>query len=703
MSASDPVEETVCSDTEALIRDCLDHCSLDDALFLAELNHLRVKSDQSLLLYCDCLLRLNRKHEVYNLLRSHALTNAKLRYLFAKCCFDLNKNDECCRVLSDRKEGKLHEVFVGTPTEPFAHSLLSTIHCLCGRYAAAAKESETALRGNNFLWSSVCKIVQFDDHVMDDLFREMTNKLFPPSATTSGQSDDALQQAKATDAMETLQETPSEPRVPPIRTTPVVNAPTPAIPTHAPRKSTRIHEACESRRAKLFSQNQDSENAGGRNRAVTPRLNKVRQQHSLRAITRINEMGPSSVISRSERSPSSRKQKIDQDSKQTLGSNPGNVRSVAVPTPPLSTTSTCTSSTSTCHASSSTSNRMQCETKEFSPVYKDLFLCVKSFALIEDAIGSYSWSNAKKILELVPPWMADLPIALHMRARIAFELTEYACARDILQKLRKMYPQRAEGMELLSTALWHLQDAHELSSLAQHLTKEARSRPQTWCVAGNCFSLQRQHAKAVDCMERAIQLDPYFAYAYTLLGHELIFQEEYDRAANAFRRALEISPKDYRAWHGLGLVHLRKEQMGLAQVNISKAVTINPTNRAMLCQLAQIEQALNRPERAMRLTDRALALDPDDVACRYNRARLLFDTKRNEECVKELNELKEVSPDEAYIYHLLGRKVHRRLGNNHLALLNYSWATEMDPRGEQMLGHAGERSYDDDDPSPSAS
>ncbi|EPB73864.1 tetratricopeptide repeat protein [Ancylostoma ceylanicum] len=450
--------------------------------------------------------------------------------------------------------------------------------------------------------------------------------------------------------METLQETPSEPRVPPIRTTPVVNAPTPAIPTHAPRKSTRIHEACESRRAKLFSQNQDSENAGGRNRAVTPRLNKVRQVRLTNSV-----FG---------------KQKIDQDSKQTLGSNPGNVRSVAVPTPPLSTTSTCTSSTSTCHASSSTSNRMQCETKEFSPVYKDLFLCVKSFALIEDAIGSYSWSNAKKILELVPPWMADLPIALHMRARIAFELTEYACARDILQKLRKMYPQRAE--QLLNIVM-------RISS-----------------------NLPLKHAKAVDCMERAIQLDPYFAYAYTLLGHELIFQEEYDRAANAFRRALEISPKDYRAWHGLGLVHLRKEQMGLAQVNISKAVTINPTNRAMLCQLAQIEQALNRPERAMRLTDRALALDPDDVACRYNRARLLFDTKRNEECVKELNELKEVSPDEAYIYHLLG-KVHRRLGNNHLALLNYSWATEMDPRGEQMLGHAGERSYDDDDPSPSAS
>ncbi|WKX88805.1 hypothetical protein Q1695_008437 [Nippostrongylus brasiliensis] len=685
----------VCSDTEDLIRDCLDHCCLDDALFLAELHYIKVKSSHALLLYCDCLLRLNRRHEVYNLLRSQALTNARLRYLFAKCCFDLNKNDECFRALTERnQDGSLHSAFIGTPSESFAHSLLSTLQCLSGRYAAAAKESENAVRGNNFLWSAVCKIVQFDDHVMDDLFRDTSNKLFP--SATSSSSQDVVERSKGgAESHTAAQRTPSD--VTSARTTPIVGAPPPPVNPHAPRKSTRIHEAGEIRRARLFNQNQDSENAGGRNRATPPKLNRVRQQHSLRAITRINEMGPSTEITRSERSPSSRKQRSNSVTKQPLGSNSGNIRCVASSTaPPSTVTPICTS------PMSSSTNQSDPDDKEYSPIYKDLFLCVRSFALVEDAIGSYRWSAAKKILDLVPPWMADLPLALHMRARIAFELTEYACARDILQKMRKMYPHRCEGMELLSTALWHLQDAHELSSLAQQLTADARSRPQTWCVAGNCFSLQRQHSKAVDCMERAIQLDPYFAYAYTLLGHELIFQEEYDRAANAFRRALEISPKDYRAWHGLGLVHLRREQMGLAQVNISKAVTINPSNRAMLCQLAQIEQALNRPERAMRLIDRALLLDPDDVACRYNRARLLFDTKRNEECVRELNELKEVSPDEAYIYHLLG-KVHRRLGNNHLALLNYSWATEMDPRGEQMLGHAGERSYDDDDPSPSTS
>ncbi|VDO78561.1 unnamed protein product [Heligmosomoides polygyrus] len=99
----------------------------------------RKRSSHALLLYCDCLLRLNRRHEVYNLLRSHTLTNAKLRYLF---CFstllssmilatlrcDIIRKDECFRTLTERnQEGTLHSAFRGTPSESFAHSLLSTL------------------------------------------------------------------------------------------------------------------------------------------------------------------------------------------------------------------------------------------------------------------------------------------------------------------------------------------------------------------------------------------------------------------------------------------------------------------------------------------------------------------------------------------------------------------------------------------------
>lgn len=89
--------------------------------------------------------------------------------------------------------------------------------------------------------------------------------------------------------------------------------------------------------------------------------------------------------------------------------------------------------------------------------------------------------------------------------------------------------------QILSTTLWHAQDAQRLSLLAAELTERARSSAETWCVAGNCFSVQKQHETAIECLERAILLNHRFSYAYSLLGHELLDTEHLDKAAAAFR------------------------------------------------------------------------------------------------------------------------------------------------------------------------
>lgn len=78
-----------------------------------------------------------------------------------------------------------------------------------------------------------------------------------------------------------------------------------------------------------------------------------------------------------------------------------------------------------------------------------------------------------------------------------------------------------------------------------------RNEPETWCVAANCFSLEKQHETAVECLERAIRLDSRFGYAYSLLGHELIILNQLGRAAQAFRQAIVCSPNDYRYFHRL--------------------------------------------------------------------------------------------------------------------------------------------------------
>ena len=50
---------------------------------------------------------------------------------------------------------------------------------------------------------------------------------------------------------------------------------------------------------------------------------------------------------------------------------------------------------------------------------------------------------------------------------------------------------------MYSTVLWHLKEEVKLSNLAQEVQGIDRLAPQTWCVLGNCFSLQKEHELAL--------------------------------------------------------------------------------------------------------------------------------------------------------------------------------------------------------------
>jgi anaphase-promoting complex subunit 3 len=81
-----------------------------------------------------------------------------------------------------------------------------------------------------------------------------------------------------------------------------------------------------------------------------------------------------------------------------------------------------------------------------------------------------------------------------------------------LSAARKVAPWRSEGMEVLSTSLWHLKKETELALLAHELAALNKlSSPETWVAVGNCFSLLKEHDAAIRFFQRAIQVDPSFA------------------------------------------------------------------------------------------------------------------------------------------------------------------------------------------------
>ncbi|GFQ66074.1 cell division cycle protein 27 homolog [Trichonephila clavata] len=295
-------------------------------------------------------------------------------------------------------------------------------------------------------------------------------------------------------------------------------------------------------------------------------------------------------------------------------------------------------------------------------------------------LGHYFCRKALEVLNSLPPQHFETGWVLTTMGKAHFELAEYKQAIALFEEVRRLEPHRLQGMEYYSTALWHLQKEVALSTLAQELTDFDIKSPQTWCAAGNCFSLQKEHETAIKYLQRAVQVDENFAYAYTLLGHEYVMTEEMDKAMTCFRNAIRIDPRHYNAWYGVGMIYYKQEKFQLAEVHYEKALKINPQSSVLKCHIGVVLHALKKMDKSLATLNEAIAMDPKNPLCKFHRASVYFSLDRHEEALKDLEELKEIVPKESLVYFLIG-KVHKKLGNTHLTLMNFSWATDLDPRG----------------------
>lgn len=312
-------------------------------------------------------------------------------------------------------------------------------------------------------------------------------------------------------------------------------------------------------------------------------------------------------------------------------------------------------------------------------------------------LAQYDCRQAVEAFRSLSPKHFNTGWVLSNLGRAYFELGEYQQAAGLFANVRHVEPHRMEGMEYYSTTLWHLRREVALSALTQELTEFEKDCPQSWCATGNCFSLQKEHDTAIKFFNRAIQVDPRFAYAYTLLGHEYVLTEEMDKAMACFRNAIRIDPRHYNAWYGVGMIYYKQEKFQLAEVHFKKALATNSQSSVLMCHIGVVQHALQKTESALITFNLAIELDSKNPLCKFHRASIYFTTDRHQEALKELEELKELVPKESLVYFLIG-KVHKKLGNTHLALMNFSWAMDLDPKGaNNQIKEAIDKRYTNED------
>jgi anaphase-promoting complex subunit 3 len=210
-------------------------------------------------------------------------------------------------------------------------------------------------------------------------------------------------------------------------------------------------------------------------------------------------------------------------------------------------------------------------------------------------LSRYDSVKALEAFAAVPTAQRESPWVLAQIGKAYYERTQYVEAELAFAKIREKAPSYLEGMEVYSNTLWQLKQEVTLGHLAHTLMDQDRLSPQAWCALGNASSLDRQHDDAVKCFTRATQLDPKFAYAFTLQGHEHVANEEFDKAMAAYRNAISADNRHYNGWYGLGNVYERLGKYEVAEKHYRAAAQINQNNAMILVRIGLVSHRSLKP------------------------------------------------------------------------------------------------------------
>lgn len=302
------------------------------------------------------------------------------------------------------------------------------------------------------------------------------------------------------------------------------------------------------------------------------------------------------------------------------------------------------------------------------------------------ALQHFECQQAITLFNGLPATQRDTPYILSQIARAYNEMSQHVEAERYFIRVRQMAPSRLEDMEIYSTVLYQLKSEIELAYLAHELVEVERNAPETWIAIGNSFSLQREHEQALKCFRRATQLDPSFAYAFTLQGHEYVENEEFNKAINSYRAAIGADNRHYNAWYGLGKVYSKLGKLEVAESHYRTAASINPSNAVLTCAIGTVVEKNKGAEPALKFYDRACRLAPKNALSRFKKARALMSLNRAEEALVELDALKEIAPDEANVWFLSGRLC-KMLGRRSEAVRAFTMALNLDPKVCLSLSH----------------
>lgn len=658
---------------KAAVWHALNYYAFEDASFLAERLFLENKGCETLYLLATCYYRQGRVAEAYDLLKKSHSTTPKCRLLFAQCCLKLNRLSEGEQIIVNTSTDGSLAAIENSITAEFQEisgiclSTLATIYRRCHRLEHAVYFYRASLKRNPYLWSSYANLCQAGEKDSpDDYFKTTNCPSFVPQTSSPGALSDVTNDMNLVNPGEKIYQT----YTPKCTFGQVLAHSTPISSNNNNQISSSVHCTPDQIRDHISSHRDRV--VEDDNPCTTPGS----------ALRKQGDPFSSNKVRRSSRLMTSGRNMKSKENDRKAGNK-------AQRTGP--------SIIGDAFKKSSTKDKSVLSKRNPNMIISSIMSLFAQLGHAYQSLCQYECKKALQLFNKLPKNHYSSGWVLSQCARALYEMTEYTQAARIYQSVHQNESSRCSDLTFYGTCLWYTQREVELSALANEMLEANKNSPETWCAVGNCFSLQKEHETAIKFFERSVLVDPEFAYGYTLLGHEYSFIDELDDAMNCYRHAVRIDPRHYNAWYGIGQIYFKQEKHELALCHFRKAQSINQSNAAIMAHIAVVLNAMKKHKEALKVLTKALEQHPKHPLCKFHKASTLLCLEKCDSALGELDELEAITPTESLIY-FLKAKIHRKMGNSHLAMMHFSWAMDLDPQGSNNhIKEAIDKHYQPDD------
>jgi anaphase-promoting complex subunit 3 len=299
-------------------------------------------------------------------------------------------------------------------------------------------------------------------------------------------------------------------------------------------------------------------------------------------------------------------------------------------------------------------------------------------------LSQYNIEEALIAFKRLPEQQKNSGWVLCQIARCYFEKYDFPSAVEYFARAFQVEPQRIDDSDFYSSALWYEKKNSELCYVLHNSLKNFYYAPQTWVIAGNFFSLQKERETSIKCFTRAIQLNSFYTYAYSLCGHEYLANEDFEQARSHYESAHNIDPRQYTALWGLGSMYFKQEKYTQSLQCYKAARAINPSSSIILTYLGVNYKSLNNFSEAITCFEAAIKLDKKNPLPRFQLGIILSQMNKDTEALRYLEALCQENSKESHLYIQIG-KIYAKLDQPEKALKYYNDAQELNPKNHNEI------------------